>query len=280
MFLLDTLSHRMSVIALQQLGLEHNAFEGDAVKSVLKLMCALCVFATSLTHGQSQIVIDTDEFYYTATFDSSRISESRLRELLLLSPYDFSSSATRVDHEEIIMGSEEKPSKLRKGPIAYWLEVCIDANPRYRPCGTRDISDTNFFANARINLDRNQEILAALNRLNVPTELKSILQQFRDSMEFYNALESRRLEYLQTGDLGILSHPVANLDPSQICGKELGELKQAATLQRRYELSTHEWHKCLNSEWDRVSPAYPKAAWSSFLRTFGISERYTTKPVD
>jgi hypothetical protein len=260
--------------------LEHNAFEEDAVKSVLKLMWALCVFATSLTYGQSQIVIDTDEFHYTATFDSSRISETRLRELLLLSPYDFSGSATRVDHEEVIIGSEEKASKLRKGPIAYWLEVCIDADPRYRACGTRDISDTNFFANARINLGRNQQILAALNRFNVPSELKGILQQFRDSMGFYDAMESRRLEYLQTGDLGILSRPIANLDPSQICSKEIGELKEAATLQRRYELSRHEWYKCLNSEWDRLSPAYPTAAWSSFLHAFGISERYTNKPVD
>jgi hypothetical protein len=27
-------------------------------------------------------------------------------------------------------------------------------------------------------------------------------------------------------------------------------------------------------------PAYPKAAWLSFLRAFGISEKYTYKPVD
>lgn len=39
-------------------------------------------------------------------------------------------------------------------------------------------------------------------------------------------------------------------------------------------------------DWQRVElrtmcqPAYPKAAWLSFLRAFGISEKYTYKPVD
>ena len=250
------------------------------VKSVLKLASVWLIFASSLLHGQSKFVIETDEFRYTATFYPSRISEGRLRELLFLSPYDLGGSETQLDHKEVIMGFQETPGKLRKGPISYSLEVCIDSDPRYRPCGTRDISDANFFANARTNLDKNKELLAALNQQDVPRELKGILQQFIDSMTFYSTIERLRLEYFQTGDLGVLSRPIANLDPLRICSKEIGELREATTVQRRYELATYEWHKCLNLEWDRVSPPYPQKAWAGFLHTFGISERYTYKPVN
>jgi hypothetical protein len=169
---------------------------------------------------------------------------------------------------------------LEKGPLAHSLEVCVDADPRYRPCGTRNISDANFFAIAQINVNRNEQILAALNRLDVPVELTGILQQFRDSMTFYSTIERRRLEYLQTGDLRVLSQTVASLDPLKTCSKEIEELKNAATLQRRYELSKYKWHNCMNSEWNRVSPAYPREPWASFLRVYGISEQYTYKPVD
>jgi hypothetical protein len=251
-----------------------------ALRSVFKLMSALCVFASILTHGQSQLVIDTDQFRYTATFHPSRISEGRLRELLLFSPYDFDVSGTQIDHQQVIIGSKETPDKLEKGPLAYSLEECVGADPRYRPCGTRHISDANFFANAQINVNRNEQILAALNRLNVPVELRGILQQFRDSMTFYSTIEHRRLEYLQTGDLRVLSNTVVSLDPLKTCSKEIEELKKAVTLQRRYELSRKKWHNCMNSEWNRVSPAYPREAWASFLRAYGISEQYTYKPVD
>jgi hypothetical protein len=160
------------------------------------------------------------------------------------------------------------------------LEECVDADPRYRPCGTRNISDANFFANARINVNRNEQILVALNRLNVPAELRGILQQFRDSMTFYSTIERQRLEYLQTGGLRVLSHPVGSLDPLKTCSKEIEELKETVTLQGRYELSQKKWYNCMNHEWNRVSPAYPREAWANFLSAYGISEQYKYKPVD
>jgi hypothetical protein len=233
-----------------------------------------------MVHGKQKMVIDSDEFHYVATFDSARISEARLRDLLIFSPYDLTSTTERVDGQQTIVGYEETADRLRKGPLAYPLEQCVDKDPQYRPCGTRDISDPNFFANAQINLNRNEQILTALHRLNVPAELNSILRQFIDSMTFYSEMESRRLQYLQMGDLKILSLTISNLDPSKICAKEVGKLEEAGTMSERYDLSRREWLNCLNLEWNRVSPAYPKAAWLSFLHAFGISEKYSYKPVD
>jgi hypothetical protein len=180
----------------------------------------------------------------------------------------------------MIVGFEETAEKLRKGPIAYSLETCVDVDPRYRPCGTRDISDANFLANARINVERNEQIQAALDRLTVPAELGGIAKQFRDSMIFFSTIERRRLEYIQTGDLRVLSQAVVGIDPQKTCGQEIEELGEATTLERRYELSRKEWQNCLVLEWDRSSPAYPREAWMRFLHAYGISERYTPKFVD
>lgn len=238
------------------------------------------MFAAVLVHGQARLVIDNDDFRYTATFHSSRISEGHLRELLLFSPYDFSASSIQIDHQEMTVGFEETGRKLRKGPIAYSLEFCVDVDPRYRPCGARDISDANFLANAQINVERNEQIQAGLDRLGAPAELGSIAQQFRDSMIFFSTIERRRLEYLQTGDLRVLSQTVVALDPQKTCRKQIEELKEATTPQRRYELSRIEWTNCLVLEWDRLSPAYPREAWMRFLHAYGISEKYTSKPVD
>jgi hypothetical protein len=237
------------------------------------------LFASTLTHSQSQLVIDTEEFHYTATFDPSRISERSLGQLLLFSPYNLADSSALIDHQKIIVAFQETPQRVQKGLIAYSLETCIESDPRYRPCGTRDISAPNFFANAQVNVTRNQQILGTLDRLKVPMELSIVVQQFRRSMVFSSSAERLRLQYLQTSDLRILSRPFANLEPLKICPKEIANLKQGRTVQRRYELS-HEWFNCLNSEWIKLSPPYPRDAWTSFLHAYGIVERYTPKEID
>ena len=249
------------------------------MKPSTKFLALLLVFPSLLTHGQSQLVIDTDEFVYTAAFDQSRISKNDLRALLAFSPYDMDPSV-EIKGQRVSIGFSQSPQKLQKGLIADSLEVCIDGDPAYLICGTRDISDPNFFANAEINVGRNDRVLAALDTLDVPAELGIVLRQFRDSMNFSSTLEHRRLEYLRSEDWKVLAQPVAGLDPLTLCGKEIEALKAAATVEKRYEVSRLGWHKCVNSEWNRLEPAYPMEAWKSFVRAYGIVEQYTPKSID
>jgi len=244
-----------------------------------KLIVPLWVFTCFVAFGQSHFAIDTDEYHYSATFDPARISKEKLRELLVFSPYDFG-ERWKIGQQQINTSMSATPQKLQKGVIPNSLELCVDADPRYLPCGKRDISDENFFANAQINLRINDEALAALNRVNVPDELQSILQQFQSSLSFYTTVERRRLEYLRTGDVAVLTQPIGNIDPSKECGAELRELKLATNLQRRYELSRYSWSNCLASVWNRTSRAYPNADWQSFLANYRITEKFSYKSVD
>jgi hypothetical protein len=250
------------------------------VKSVLGLVCAAGVFLSGSAFGQSSLVIDTDEYHYVATFDPGRISSERLRELLLFSPYEFGVYGWKIDQAEVSTGSNETPGRLEKSAIATPLELCIDSDPRYHPCGKRDISDPNFFANAEVNVGRNEQSIAALNRLNVPTQIGTILQQFRESLLFYSTIQRRCLEYLRTGNLRALSREIGPIDPSTQCIKEIRELNAATSRGRRYELSTHAWRNCLISAWQSVGPAYPREAWRTFVHDYGITEQFTNKPVD
>jgi hypothetical protein len=69
---------------------------------------------------------------------------------------------------------------------------------------------------------------------------------FRGNPTFRHRLhERRRLEYLRIGDVGVLTQPIGDIDPSKECGAGLLELKLATNLQRRYELSRYSWYNCL-----------------------------------
>lgn len=247
-------------------------------KCLLRFTAALFVTASSC-FAQSNLVIDKDDYRYSATFDANRITEQRLRDLLIFSPYDMGEVWT-FDHQQLTLLHSQTPTALKKGIAPNNLELCIKGHSRYLPCGTRDITDSNFFANAEVNLAINEEGWNALNRITVPSELQGILKQFRNAFWFYNTVESRRLKYLQSGDTGTLSEPTGNVDPAKECSQPIKRITLATTLQQQYKLSLYSWANCVNSAWNRTSPAYPDSDWQSFLRDYGITEKFTPKPVD
>jgi hypothetical protein len=238
------------------------------------------VFTSAAFAAQGHLAIDTDEYHYEATFDSDRISEGRLRELLPFSPYLELGENWKLDNLELTIGGEQTPTLLEKSPLANSLEVCIANDRRYRPCGKRDISDPNFFVNAQINVEANAKAAAMVDHLQVPTELVPILEHFREALAFYSTLQRRRLEYLRAGDLAVLSMPIGSIDPSTACTAELKQLERATTLPERYSFSRYSWHNCLNREWLRISPGYSTSAWHNFIVAYGIDERFTEKTID
>jgi hypothetical protein len=248
---------------------------------LLRIGAVLFCLTLGVSFGESSnLVLDNDEYRYTATFNSDRISAERLRELLLFSPYEFGTEGWEIARQRISATLSETPGRIEKGVIALPLELCIVDDSRYRPCGSRDISDPNFMSNAEINIGLNDQAMAALEQFAVPAELTSVLQQFRDSLAFYSMVERRRLEYLRTGNLGVLSTRIGAIDPSVQCVAEIKELEGVATLSQSYKLSLYGWQSCLNSAWHRVSPEYPHQAWRSFLHAYGITEHFANKAVD
>jgi hypothetical protein len=249
--------------------------------NLLRIGAVLFSLTFGVAFGEpSNLVLDNDQYHYTATFNSDDISAERLRELLLFSPYEFGTEGWEIARQRITVTWWETPGRIEKGAIALSLELCMVDDSRYRPCGSRDISDPNFMSNAEVNIALNDQAIAALAQLTVPAELTSVLQQFRDSLAFYSMVERRRLEYLRSGNLEVLSTRIGAIDPSVECVAEIKKLESVATLSKSYKLSIYGWQNCLNSAWHRVSPEYPLQAWRSFLHAYGITEHFTNKAVD
>jgi hypothetical protein len=224
------------------------------------------------TPQQQQLVISADEYRYVANFDPAQISEARLREMLLFSPYDFG-SRWKLGNQQVLIGSQKTKTRVDKGPLPFFLSLCVDNDPSYRPCGNRDVADPNFFANAEINVKKNEQVATLLNRVDVPLELHIVWKEFTDSFAFFSTVEHRQLEYLRTGDIRALSTPIVGIDPSKECPGILEDLRAATTLRSRYDL-LRSWHSCLVPTWWQTSPPYPVEAWSKFLRVHGITEQY------
>ena len=247
---------------------------------ISKIFPVLLVLSQSFAFCQAvQLVLDSDEYHYTATFDPKLISKERLRELLIFSPYDLFTT-WKLRGAELDVSFDQTPSQLKKGLLPFTLEVCIEGNPIYSICGSRDLADPNFFHNAEINLRRNGQSLTALNELDVPPELSRVAQQFRDSLDFFSTVEQRRMEYLRTGNVDVLAMPIGDIDPSIRCEKELSSLRAANTPQSRHHVSMHDWYNCVNSAWQQSSPVYPDDAWRSFVKNFGIREEFKPKAID
>jgi len=227
-----------------------------------------------------KVVLDRDDYHYEATFNPNQISEVRLRELLPFSPYMGVGDGWNLNGIPLEIGFEETPELHEKSLLASSLELCLTGDPRYASCGTRTISDPNFFRNAQANVERNLKALAAVDRLQVPVELNPILKHYRESLAFYSTLQQRRLEYLRTGDVQVLSMPIGSIDLPKLCAPELKNLELATTLQQRYAMSYGPWHKCANREWHRKLRGYPTEAWRRFLDAYGIRERFTVKSID
>lgn len=227
-----------------------------------------------------KLVLDTDEYHYEATFDPQRISEARLRELLPFSPYMDIGDGWKLDGVLVTIAGEESESLHDKSLLASPLELCLVGDPRYRPCGKGDLSDTNFSFNAQVNLESNTKVLAALDHLQIPTELRPIVEHYRDALAFSSLIQTRRLNYLRTADLRALSAPLGSIDPSKACSHELQELQSATTLEQRYKFSLYGWDNCVNGEWNRTSSGYPTNAWRNFLASYGIVEQFSEKSVD
>jgi hypothetical protein len=250
------------------------------VKTGSRIATLILFFAPAVASGQvKQIVLDSDEYHYTATFDPRRISEDRLRELLAFSPYDLSPVAI-VAHQEIDLVFEQKPGRLYKAAYPLVLEMCISGDRNYQPCGSRGISDPNFFSNAEINLNRNESAMAALDGLDVPVELLRIVGEYRRSLHFYSTLQQKRMAYLREGNVDELAQSVEGIDPSVTCAAEIAALKAADTPEQGYYLSNYHWYNCLSSAWSRKSPAYPIGDWQLFLKDYGIREEFMNRAID
>lgn len=195
------------------------------------------------------VEIGADEIRYT--YDAAKLKPYIFRDLLQVSPFS----------------SHMPPS----------LELCVEGDTQYRPCGNRALGADNFLVNADVNIRKGQEVLSALDRLNLPASLLPPQRYYRRGVGFWLCLERARLAYYR-GDPNALRATCDGVDASAKCPDWIKQAAVAQSNADRDRLAKSEWHNCMNDAFHESYSEYPIEAWRAFLKEFGIQETVMTIP--
>jgi hypothetical protein len=160
------------------------------------------------------------------------------------------------------------------------LELCVDNEPEYLPCGSRDLRDPNFVGNAEVNLGKIRNRLRSLEEGSYPPELQPVVAYFEAIQSTFLQAEQKRLAFLKTWNPAQLSGPVGNIDLNETCPAVLDRLKATVDKQAAYKITKHELHNCINSAFREYLGAYPKLAWEEFLRNHFLREHFVPDEAD
>ena len=164
--------------------------------------------------------------------------------------------------------------------VPEWLELCVDNEPEYLPCGSRDLRDPNFVANAEVNLGKIRNRLRSLKEGRYPPELQPVVAYFEAIQSTSLQAEEKRLAFLKTWNPAQLSGPVGDIDLNDACPAVLDRLKATIHKQAAYKITQHELHNCINTAFREHLGAYPKLAWEGFLRKYSLQEHFVPDEVD
>lgn len=194
-------------------------------------------------------VLDSEITY---KYDEKKISERILRKYIEINP------------------SAYNPNLF----IAPQLELCIANDPKYYPCGSRNIHDKNFYKNALVNINIAKKSLQHLYELNEIKELKPLIDYFIDSLSFSLWLNESEYKFYQTMDISHLKKAYKNLDPLKICPDIIQQITNSNDINQKYELVKNKWHNALNKKYrERLNEDSLKKVWNDFLKYYQIKEK-------
>jgi hypothetical protein len=152
------------------------------------------------------------------------------------------------------------------------LELCIDGDPIYEPCGTRNLSSPNFLFNANVNLRKIRDRISGLRPTEYPASLRTVVFYLRQQQSLHLQAEENRLNYYQSHDRKFLSAPISQIDVKTQCDRAIAEIKQASETQA-YRLTSKEWSNCVNNAIQSRVGVYPSDDWKRALNQLRIEER-------
>lgn len=217
------------------------------------------VLAAPAAAERVDVVFPTLHGQYVLTLDTARLSEGELRELIVLSPH--------------LSGWTSQAVVAR-------LERCVPDDAAYLDCDARTPTSPAFFLNARANVRKGVQTIAALDALRHPRELDAVVVYLKRSLALSLWLEQTRLAYYESWDEAVLARPYGGVEPAHDCGRALRAVATAVSREDKHDRAALDWHNCMNSAVRRDLGAYPAPAWQAFLVAYGIRERLVEVDAD
>jgi len=183
-------------------------------------------------------------------FDPARIEKSVLSEYLVIHPIAYE-------------------SQFR---IANPLWQCIEGDPRYLPCGTRDFHVPHFLINAQENLRQSRARLDQLKQLNAYLELEPLVEYFVASLRFEIWKAEQLLLYYREWDEDILEEDYGELPVTKATRSVIERLRRSDDKAYKWELSRVDWGNAVNHLYRKRERDIPKKVWYDFIKTLGVTE--------
>jgi hypothetical protein len=249
------------------------------IRAKLSAIALLAIFVPSSFAKPVTLTFKTVDEIYRVSFDSSRISQRRVRELIVLSPFVVSYINDPPAKDFLAVGSTIG-TVFNKSLMALPLELCIANDPAYSNCGNNGISTPNFLRNAEINLRKGRRGLASLQQLDLPGELAPVFKFLQEGLALSLWIEETRFRYYTTWDRKILEKAHWGIDPARLCQETFQKLDAANSKEEKYVIVRFDWANCMVSAVDHHLGRYPTHSWNAFLKAYGISEHYEVKGSD
>lgn len=249
--------------------------------SVLAGLLIAMVVAQPCRSATQTLTFETANDTDTITFDPSKISEHRLRELIVYSPYIVSYWNDMPNASLSALGSMTG-TVPNKHFCALPLEQCIAGDPSYSDCRTKnkDVVSATFLRNADVNLEKSKHGLSSLQHLDHPSELNSVANFLERWLSASIWIEQARLRYYSSWDERFLKEVHDGADPGETCAEVFSKLANERSNDEKYRIVRFDWANCVLKAFDRQLGPYPLNEWNAFLKAYGITETYKQKSPD
>jgi hypothetical protein len=220
-----------------------------------------------LSAAWQTLTFTTETEIYELKYDDQRVRPEEMKQYVLLSLYYFPDTAIPY-----FMASEIKFEKGQANFKKWFLSIPIEnCNPGYDECKNQRLDD-KFFVNAQKNLETSNRQLRELRSMKIPAILEPVRAYLAWTLETTTEMEKARFVYLKTGDPNGLAQVECNICRCQNQEALRQELSQP--IEDKAEWARQTWRNrvitCLHAH----DPGYPKEAWQSFLKEFGIQETF------
>jgi hypothetical protein len=160
------------------------------------------------------------------------------------------------------------------------LSLCVEGDPAYRPCGTRDYRAKHFLENATHNVAETKRFLGELRALKRFPELQPLVDYFVSSLSFSLWKDQTLLAYYQTWDPNVLTKDYKDLPVRQTTKSILARLISVDSIQERWEIASYEWANEANRLYREKEGDIPRRVWAEFLASHKINERVDFDEID
>jgi hypothetical protein len=117
-------------------------------------------------------------------------------------------------------------------------------------------------------VDREAEKLRPFEEQKVPKELEALQAYALRGGRLHQQVDLATIAVVEQNSSAPLASASRSVDPANACAGAIAKVAAQESVEQKYRATRFDWGSCINGQLG----AFPKAAWKSFLKRYGIRE--------